>query len=668
MDLEKISNRTKENQREIIESLSKGRDALLMGVAGSSKSYIIRQFTKRLDDLKESPRLLLSPSGIGAINIGGRTIDSCIIKSDNIRMTTKIAIMKRTAKISRRSKILTIVVDEFFMICKCKVVSMFKYIENMIHFCLERNISFPPGVRWILSGDPMQLPPIPCGQECQGEYFGSEEWDRMCKRFLTIYMEDNIRAVDSYSKSFLTRMRRNEVTQLDKYVISSITCNNSEGDQKSMNLVATRSEASNINNAALKKIEGDCYLFYPSFNCIGYNLGRDYSKSVIDDYIEEIAMECDHKNYMRDGTTSLDVALREIKKLTTSDVPLVIKDGSFVMITTNYNIGKGLANGTIGYLRILDRNEEPYKSREDRKTINHVHIQIKDKLYKILPKKILKGFGLKAKNFTNTEKSLNCYKFLGLQLCYAATVHKSQGLTIANLRGVDLNIRCPGQYYTMCSRMISLKNFQMKVSRQIPTQSKRKLAMVEKFRSGCDILLSNGRITNKPRMYNLDKYGIYETSVDWGEELDNISEINIDDKKMIRKLVASHEKREFLNYLSIEDRYNFESLQRPFKFHCEKMFNICLMELNKLLIRRDIYNNGDNSINGSKSDEEDSKNLQKSSRSQRRPFVSKNIFWESRIKREKQMRESRKNKPKYNISSVMPDIRVSIKGRGTNFN
>ena len=64
-------------QEEAVEEVLKGTNVLLHGPGGTGKSLVITRITKYLDKVGKK-FLLMAPTGRSAINIGGRTIHSCI--------------------------------------------------------------------------------------------------------------------------------------------------------------------------------------------------------------------------------------------------------------------------------------------------------------------------------------------------------------------------------------------------------------------------------------------------------------------------------------------------------------------------------------------------------------------------------------------------------------
>lgn len=124
---------------------------LVLGAAGTGKSTVIKAIKESLEETGEEV-LLMAPTGVAAINIGGATIHS------QLEIGTTIA----PAKSLRYSPALhtllnntdTIIIDEISMVR-----------SDLIEAVLERINQYNPKIQLILVGDLMQLPPVLTGDE-----------------------------------------------------------------------------------------------------------------------------------------------------------------------------------------------------------------------------------------------------------------------------------------------------------------------------------------------------------------------------------------------------------------------------------------------------------------------------------------------------------------------
>jgi hypothetical protein len=117
--------------------ITENKHFLIHGFAGSGKSYLINELSKKLRCIK------LAPTGLTSLNIGGMTIDRLI----NIYSKAKTSTIEY---IERESD--CIIIDEVSMIQYYKIemiLSIFKELER-------RNSR----IKLITIGDPFQLPPV----------------------------------------------------------------------------------------------------------------------------------------------------------------------------------------------------------------------------------------------------------------------------------------------------------------------------------------------------------------------------------------------------------------------------------------------------------------------------------------------------------------------------
>jgi len=126
----------------------------ITGSAGSGKTYIANLI---IDWLKTSARknyLLLAPTGIAAINIGGQTIHS------TLRLTQTEAGFKSLAMHDENFKnflqlVQTLIIDEVSMVS----ATLLTFVADLFARIHENNLAFG-GINVILLGDLAQLPPV----------------------------------------------------------------------------------------------------------------------------------------------------------------------------------------------------------------------------------------------------------------------------------------------------------------------------------------------------------------------------------------------------------------------------------------------------------------------------------------------------------------------------
>jgi ATP-dependent exoDNAse (exonuclease V) alpha subunit len=137
---------------------------------------------------------------------------------------------------------------------------------------------------------------------------------------------------------------------------------------------------------------------------------------------------------------------KEIEDEFTCEKTLYLKSRAQVMLTINYDIEMGFVNGSRGVIQSITR------SAMDGSVI--VHVKFMNGA--ILPV-TSHSFGIEDGDVKYVRK------MLPLKLCWATSIHKSQGLTLDNIY-VDLgkDIFCPGQGYVALSRCRNLNSLHIK--------------------------------------------------------------------------------------------------------------------------------------------------------------------------------------------------------------
>ena len=124
----------------------------LTGKAGTGKSYLLRRIIESLD----LPHILLAPTGIAALNVGGQTIHSFFQFEQRPYLPEDRDLPDlKPEKIELLKKIDLIVIDEISMV-RCDLIqaihiTLSKYLKNIKPF---------GGKRLLIVGDLFQLPPV----------------------------------------------------------------------------------------------------------------------------------------------------------------------------------------------------------------------------------------------------------------------------------------------------------------------------------------------------------------------------------------------------------------------------------------------------------------------------------------------------------------------------
>lgn len=246
-----------DTQKEAIKRIRDGENIFLTGGGGCGKSWVVKQVT--------TPRtILVAPSGIAALNIGGATchktfmLPTSVVCEEDYRVNHKFRQMFGTG-----SPVDRIIVDEISMVRA-------DYLD-LIDFKLRavRNRDKPfGGIQVVVVGDFYQLPPV-LTQSDKGQYlsegfssrfcFTADSWSFTTVELTTVFRQSNDKHVrmlndvraggDNYKKglrAILKGARPYEEAQDD------------------LHLCCFNKDASQINQLHYMKVEGKERVYYGS--------------------------------------------------------------------------------------------------------------------------------------------------------------------------------------------------------------------------------------------------------------------------------------------------------------------------------------------------------------------------------------------------------------------
>jgi ATP-dependent exoDNAse (exonuclease V) alpha subunit len=212
-----------DEQKIALELLQSGENVFLTGGAGSGKSFVIRQFMKKLNP-KELP--ILASTGAAAILIGGRTFHSFFglgIMEGGPKETLKrgledLKLMKRLREVEG------VIIDEISMIPSAA-------LEVAETFCRNARESDLPwgGMRLIVVGDFAQLPPVTRSGQIREWSFLSPIWER--SGFQIVELTQSQRSYDSLFLQVLADVREGKVTARVKEYLDSKIREHDEEDE-----------------------------------------------------------------------------------------------------------------------------------------------------------------------------------------------------------------------------------------------------------------------------------------------------------------------------------------------------------------------------------------------------------------------------------------------------
>ena len=378
----------------------------LTGAAGTGKTTLI----ERVKDECLLKKMVVAPTGVAALNIGGSTINSAFRIGFDTFPVIQESKDPRFKKLLKNLELL--IIDEISMVR----APMLDAISETLQ--IHRNSSKPfGGIHVLACGDLFQLPPV----------VKENEETAIFERYESVYFfsADNFQAIESPSffelvssfrqqddKEFYDLLNNVRLGQNLEESIKTInqTCHNPEFDTESSLIITSRKyRAEQINEEMLNLIDGPATA----------------AKS------------------------------KEQGELNENDLPapreLRVKEDAKVMFIKNDPDGRWV-NGTIGVvIDCSDKNKKVIKvkvgkevfkvKREEWNKVRYVYDEFNDEM---------------------EEEVVSSFKQFPLKLGWAVTIHKAQGLTLESC-SVDLGDGAfvTGQAYVALSRCKTLDSLNL---------------------------------------------------------------------------------------------------------------------------------------------------------------------------------------------------------------
>ena len=229
---------------------------LLMGAAGTGKSYLIQQYLKSLSNKERKKVLVLAPTWKAASNLGGITVHKAFELDTNVQTTEPITKIPKALR-----GVHTIIIDEVSML---RIDVFNRIVQISQHLELKRKRS----IRFILVGDFGQLEPV-CmpsdKEEIQKQYpsaegilcFHAPLWDSLNLHKVRLFQIH--RQADAIFSERLTQLKYGWTSTIDWF---NTHCHLNSFDSNAITIVPTKELADNYNNAKLREL---WYLFCEEF-------------------------------------------------------------------------------------------------------------------------------------------------------------------------------------------------------------------------------------------------------------------------------------------------------------------------------------------------------------------------------------------------------------------
>ena len=395
------------------------RSLFLTGKAGTGKSTFLRHIAATT----KKKNIILAPTGIAAINVGGSTLHSFfklpfhpLLPTDsrysprNIRDTLKY----NTEKINILREVELIIIDEVSMV-RADIID---FIDKVLRI-YNRNMREPfGGKQLLLVGDIYQLEPVVREEDRKllspfypdNFFFDAKIFQQM--QLVSIELKKVYRQTDPVFIDILDHIRTSQIRTTDLALLNKrVGAELNTGDSKlSITLSTRRDTVDYINQQQLDLLPGEATLFRGSIE-------GDFPESSLPTPIE-----------------------------------LYLKTGAQIIFIKN-DTDHRWVNGTLGTVIGFDDDDEPkifVRTEEGDDVLvepaawSNMRYHFNDKEKKI------------------EEEELGRYLQYHIRLAWAITVHKSQGLTFKQVN-IDFTggVFAGGQTYVALSRCTSLEGIRL---------------------------------------------------------------------------------------------------------------------------------------------------------------------------------------------------------------
>ena len=419
IDIEKIDLNNQELQNALQLVQFTHRSLFLTGKAGTGKStflHYIAQTTKK-------KYVILAPTGIAAINVGGVTLHSFfklpfhpLLPNDRRYSTQQLrnTLKYNSEKIKLIRELELIIIDEISMV-RADIID---FIDKILRV-YSHNMRIPfGGKQLLLVGDVYQLEPVLKEEDWQllQPYYPSKFFfdAHVFRTFqlVCIELQKVYRQRDDKFISILDHIRTSTVTNTDLSLLNQQVGQHQPMDahQLSITLSTRRDTVDYINSLHLSKLPGDATILHGSID-------GEYPENNLPTPIE-----------------------------------LEVKTGAQILFIKN-DREKRWVNGTLGTIigigdeedgKIYVRTEQGEDVDVEQEVWNNVRYTYNQKEQKV------------------EEEILGSFQQFPLRLAWAITIHKSQGLTFNQVK-IDLSggVFAGGQTYVALSRCRSLKGIEL---------------------------------------------------------------------------------------------------------------------------------------------------------------------------------------------------------------
>lgn len=514
----------------------------LTGGAGTGKSTFIKYLKINLKKELNKNCIVLAPTGVAAVNVGGQTIHSFFNFKTDVFENNEI-------KISMKNSVLDytdlIIIDEISMVSSW----MIDHIDYALRLWFDKNKAFG-GKQMLLIGDCFQLPPIAENNEIKQKYF--ERWDSPFFFAGKVFESVEVEAVQ------LKKIYRQKDDEAFIHILNRIRkCE--QGYEKDIEFLNENYFIEN--RLKTKNVPDECLLLTTKnndaekFNTMKmFNLQQNgaYKKT----YEGYVSGKFNFEHFLTPQTLDLCV-------------------GAKVMITKNIsNKTIKLANGDMGkvvgfgsdYVEVEVKNENYRLYRETWNSLRYTWDNQNKRIQQV------------------TEGS---FTQIPLKLGWAVTIHKSQGLTLDAVAIDAADAWDSGQIYVALSRARNLNGVLLR--QKISPFSVKADRYIKKI---YETLFPESENQN---VYNAEEYKniIVDNSIFTIDKKEELTSVLIGNKKFelypSGNVKIQQHVQETMELLLTENLVPYEELQRLLtdKNYCYETFGINWNGFRYTLLKKD---------------------------------------------------------------------------------
>ena len=408
-----------------------GKNIFLTGPAGTGKSFVLRwiiQELKKKHNRSDSVAVTGS-TGMAALQVGGQTLHSFAgVGLGNKDAETLLEDLSNAAKF-RWNSVSSLVIDEISMIDSA-LLDKLEFIARKVR---EPSKGTKPwgGVQLIFVGDFFQLPPVRAGTH--GYAFQSAAWSSA--EVVIVELTEVVRQTDKVFTSLLNELRVGRCSQATLATLGN--CHESIKPLPTDGIIPTKIFTTNDsvdreNNSMLAKLPGEEVI---------YSADDEWRPS--------------RPQWENQQKSLLEMCERQLTET------LRLKPGAQVYYTKNnpsFNLVNGSRGVVLGFSKVgsslsragVDDDSEPEPEYGDENASGDglPVVRFDNGRSLIIPR---------AVSFVGNKESGLSRSQIPLKLCWALTVHKSQGVTLTRASVSVANAFAEGQAYVALSRVVSLE-------------------------------------------------------------------------------------------------------------------------------------------------------------------------------------------------------------------